>query len=372
MPITPLTLQRRLAEVGRIRIGETVPTASGKLRPAKLDRFRFTTPDKPQLDRVAAAYGGTVKPWTPANGGAPQWEVVTDVASVPVIVPPQALTQWMELWTGGGCARRCDGETEILSDAPCLCAAADQLDCKPTTRLSVLLRDIEGLGSWRLESKGWNAAAELPGMAELLAKAGGWIAARLYLKPVRQVTDGKTRDFMVPALAVDGLTPAQLLAGGTLAHTGQVDAGADRAALGPGTPTAEPVDYVAAGQAAGTAEELRVVWAQAQAADPTGWATSPIRARLLEIADTITPGTPTTTPAPDTPAPDTPTADKDDPDLIWYRILAAAGHLDMDTSTVEQDFAAVNGGTLPDSASAAELATYLDRLHARTGQVVTP
>lgn len=213
MPISPIVLQRRLTEVGRIRIGQLVPTRSGKTRPDKLDRLRYTSSDKGLLDQIAALYGGEVKAWTPQGGGAKAWEVITDHDSVPVIVPPQSVTQWMEHWSGGGAQRRCDGTVNLITDAPCECAATENMICKPTTRLSLMLRDVESIGVWRLESKGWTAAAELPGMADLLARAGGYVKARLYLKAVRQVSGGETRDFMVPALAVDGVTPAQLLQG---------------------------------------------------------------------------------------------------------------------------------------------------------------
>lgn len=225
MPIQPVVLQRRLAEVGRIRIGEVKPTSNGKTRPSKLDTFRFTSASRELLEKVAAEYGGEVAAWTPANGGASQWELLTPTARVPVVIPPGAVTQWMEAWSGGGVQRRCDGEREVRTDTPCPCAAADQMICKPTTRLSVMLRDIEGLGVWRLESHGWNAAAELPGTADFLAQHGGYIPAFLYLKAVRQVTDGQTRDFMVPALAVEGWTPGQAIAGAPPAGQSQLEGG---------------------------------------------------------------------------------------------------------------------------------------------------
>lgn len=353
MPITPLTLQRRLAEVGRIRIGHVVQSSNGKTRPAKLDRFRFTSPDRTQLERVAAAYGGTVREWTPANGGAAQYEVLTDASSVAVIVPPQALTQWMEAWSGGGCTRRCDGETEIRSDSPCLCAATDQMICKPTTRLSVLLRDIEGLGSWRLESHGWNAAAELPGMAELLARAGGYVQARLYLKPVRQITDGQTRDFMVPALAVDGVTPAQLLSGDSPAAAGITREPApqqlegSRPAIEQGSP-----DYVAKAAAAASMDEVRDLW---RAAKSAGHMTPELDRQLQEAAARFT-----------TSEPAAGSAEPADVDAVWQRIVATAGELGMELVDVDTDFAKNNSGLLPDAASAGELQVYLERLQQRT------
>lgn len=41
-----------------------------------------------------------MREWTPANGGPSAWEVVTDADRLPVLVPPQAVSQWYELWSG--------------------------------------------------------------------------------------------------------------------------------------------------------------------------------------------------------------------------------------------------------------------------------
>ena len=41
----------------------------------------------------------------------------------------------------------------------------------PHTRLSVLLPDLPGIGSWLYQSNGWNAALELPGSVVLLQRA---------------------------------------------------------------------------------------------------------------------------------------------------------------------------------------------------------
>ena len=43
MPIKPIVLQRRHAELGRIRLGYKAETNGGGTRPAKLERFRFTS-----------------------------------------------------------------------------------------------------------------------------------------------------------------------------------------------------------------------------------------------------------------------------------------------------------------------------------------
>jgi hypothetical protein len=171
-----IDLQRRLHEAGRIRIGEQVPMADGRRRPAKLERFRFTSANRRAVDAVAAIYGGTVEPWQdgPVEG---QWELFTEAVELDVVVPPEqmALTQHYELWSGGGCRRRCDGRSEELSGGPCLCDP-DKRECNLTTRLSLMLARVPGVGLWRLETHSFYAALELGGsfeMATLLAEAVG-------------------------------------------------------------------------------------------------------------------------------------------------------------------------------------------------------
>lgn len=212
-----LTLQKRLRELGRIRMGVQTPTGrTGKngqptFRPEKLDRFRITSASRPLLEKVATLYGGEVQDWD--NGGAAQFEVTVTATRLPVFVPPQPVSQYFELWSGGGCQRRCDGETELLKDQPCPCGPdPEQRKCKPTTRLNVILRDIEGIGVWRLESHGYYSAVELPDVAEFLARAGGYVSAWLSMEQRTAIRDGQTRHWMVPTLEVD-VTPAELLAG---------------------------------------------------------------------------------------------------------------------------------------------------------------
>lgn len=379
MPIKPIVLQRRLAEVGRIRIGQVLPTKNGKTRPAKLDRLRFTSASRPLIEQVAAAYGGEVAEWTPANGGAAQWEVITDIARVPVIVPPASVSQYMENWSGGGCQRRCDGETEMLSGGACICAAQDSMICKPTTRLSVMLRDIPGLGVWRLESHGWNAAAELPDTAEFLARAGGYIGAWLYLKPQRSVKDGQTRDWMVPALEVENVTPAQLLAGNGAgaAGIGQPERAAIAESGKPAIeahtekPTAETCIYWA--RRAETLDELTEALRQVQAAgfaqdltnkkDPVVAAYVEARLSLAAASEAAGSG-PAALPAPATPAEPEP-----DPEKVWQDIVNDAGDK-WTLSKLEAAFAASNDGEHPSTADGYRLAAFLRDL--RGGWIEVP
>lgn len=212
-------LQRGIAEAGRIRIGQKVPSKNGS-RPAKLDTFRLTSADRRRIEQAADIYGGTLSEWDAPAGR--QWQVITERDVLEVVVPPSDLSfsQHYELWSAGGCQRRCDGVTEQLSQGPCRCDP-EQRECDIHTRLSVLLRDLPGLGVWRLDTQGYYAAVELQGAVEIIqiaAGRGALLPARLRLDQrsvKRPGANGKpeTRRFAVPVLDVE-ISPAQLLAGG--------------------------------------------------------------------------------------------------------------------------------------------------------------
>jgi hypothetical protein len=216
-----IDLQRRLAEVGRIRIGQQVKSANGKARPAKLETFRLTSPDRLRIQHAGQLYGGTPRQWQAPAGQ--QWEVITETSALDVIVPPSdmAFSQHYELWSAGGCQRRCDGQSESISDGPCLCDP-DARECDIHTRLSVLLRDLPGLGVWRIDTSGYYAAVELQGAVEIIQIAAGrgqMLPARLRLEQrsvKRPGDDGKplTRRFAVPVLDIE-ISPGQLIGNGT-------------------------------------------------------------------------------------------------------------------------------------------------------------
>lgn len=79
------------------------------------------------------------------------------------------------------------------------------MQCKPKTRLNVILRDVRFGGVWRLETGGWNAAQEMPGMVELISslQERGVVKGLLTLAERKTVSNGKTNKFAVPALALD-------------------------------------------------------------------------------------------------------------------------------------------------------------------------
>lgn len=210
-------LQQQQTEVGRIRFGVKVVGRNNKERPEKLDRLRFTSPRKTLIETIGSLYGGRVEPWQPPKGSQ-QWQVITDTAEVPVVIPPQdpSDNQWYEMWSAGGCLRRCDGQQEKISKSACLCDP-EARDCKMHTRLRVMLEDVPGLGAWRVDTGSYYAAVELPGIAALLATAQGAIPGRLVLdqRTVTRQVNGKpqTFNFAVPTLHVDTITPKQLMSG---------------------------------------------------------------------------------------------------------------------------------------------------------------
>lgn len=363
MPI--LDLQQRIRELGRIRIGQKVATAKGGTRPSKLDRFRLTSPSKELLDRVAKVYGGTVAPWTP-DGGAGQYEVLTDAKRMPILVPHQPVSQYYELWSGGGCQRRCDGITELLKDRPCICGPdPEQRQCKPTTRLNVVLSEIPGVGVWRLESHGYYAALELPGVAELLANAGGYVPAFLGLEERTAKREGKTLRWMVPTIDVD-ITPTALMAGNVTAGPA-VTGGPQRAAIeAPSAKQPGPDrDYLAEARKASTQAEALAVFQEAKDAGAPWDYLEQLKA--IGLAKPAAAPEQAGEPARHEPVPDAEgvyegeVVDDDPADVqgLWFQVIAAAGQHGLTTEQVEAGFAQHNGGTHPSSGTVAQMTAYL-------------
>jgi recombination directionality factor gp3-like protein len=376
MPI--LDIQKRARELGRIRIGQVVPTTNGKTRPEKLDRFRLTSHSRPLLEKVAELYGGTVVEWAPQGGGAKAWEVVTNSKRLPIMVPPQPITQWYEYWTAGGCKHRCDGHTNVLTDE--LCDPDDyghqEALKQPTTRLNVVLRDVEGIGVWRLETHGWNAAVELPDAAEFLAAAGGYVNGWVSLEPrtsKAEVPDREnggtkiqTRHFHVPIIEID-VTPAELMAGRGRVATPMIEGPVPPAAIEAPKQTEAAAPAAPAGVSIPTPEQITAadqpllakivtyLEGHGQADHP---ATAAAKARLAEL-----------TPA--GPQPDgegvydaevvEQPASEPDPDIVWQQILKAGGDRGMSLGDLEDD---VKGFLSISSAEASgeELAIYLAEL----------
>lgn len=251
-PIIPINdLHRRIPEAGRIRTGVKTEKAM-----KALDVFRFTSHDKVALEQVAESYGGTVKPWSEPKAAPGQFEVITEAPEIRIVLPPDPLggSPIYELWSGGGCERRCDGVTCVIStagpegpeptDTPCLCVKQDAMKCDPHTRLNVILPDVRFTGVWRLDSKSWNVAHEFPGFVDLICtlQSRGLTRGVLRLEHRTSVALGKTRKFVVPVLGVDESMNA--LAAGA-ASVSSLGVGSSAPALGTGSTEGTPRPRVA-------------------------------------------------------------------------------------------------------------------------------
>ena len=214
----------RIPEQGRIRLGVKTERAM-----KALDTFRFSSPDPGAIEAIAALYGGKARPWSDKRATPKeQWEVITEADSIRVFLPQHSIDVWYEEWSGGGLLRRCDGieaQVEIktpdgtdIDIVPCHCSQlidkGQQMKCRPYTRLSVILPEIRFGGTWRLESKGWNASKELPAMAQVIAQmqAIGIVEGVLSLEKRTKVSGGQTKHFVVPKLSTD-TSPLEIMAG---------------------------------------------------------------------------------------------------------------------------------------------------------------
>ena len=218
-PIKPLNQLGRAPEQGRIRLGVKTERAM-----RSLDTFRFTSTDRLAINQIAGIYGGEVNSWTPPRSKQEQWEVITAASEIRIFLPPHSIDVWYEAWSGGGCQRRCDGvNAEIpmktpdgmdIDTVPCPCTSENSMLCAPYTRLRVILPDVKFGGIWRLESKGWNAANEMPGMAGMLERMQtiGLAECRLILEKRTKISGGQTRHFVVPRLAMES-SPEEIMGG---------------------------------------------------------------------------------------------------------------------------------------------------------------
>ena len=218
MAVAPLVIQTRYRELGRLRMGEKGP----KGQPVKRSTWRLTSADRSLLDQAAELFGGTVDVWEDAPTEGTQWELATDAAEIPVLVPQQDLegSQYLEAWSGGGVQKRCDGVTELISGRACRCDP-DARDCRLTTHLLLMLPQLPDVGVWRLTTHGINAAAELPGTVHLLNAirlSGGMPGAKLAIESRTSKSEGLTRHFIVPVLRL----PQSLLELGAASETGGI------------------------------------------------------------------------------------------------------------------------------------------------------
>lgn len=218
IPLT--TLKTRPPEHGRIRFGERFTSRNGKLAMRATDTWRFTSPDKVAIEQLANRYGGNVTAWEdPKASPTSQWQVQTDSDRISVWLPPDSCSTSYELWSGGGCARRCDGAicTQYGAgtlEVPCMCASEPTMSCKPTIRIQLILPDCNFGGVWRLDSHSENLLREAPGMIEMISflQQQGLPRAELLLTKRQKTQGGKTKHFTVPQFIVPS-TPEEIVEG---------------------------------------------------------------------------------------------------------------------------------------------------------------
>lgn len=239
MPV--LDIQRRGQQLGRIRLGEQAVARNGKSYPKALAAFRFTTPSLHTAQAVADLFGGQVRQWERG-----QYEIYTSQNVLSVTIPPrdQVISQWYEMWSKGGCQRRCDSQTEHLSGTPCMCPHAEDptdLDaveaaaklraeraklnppkaCKLVTRLSVMIPDLPDLGVWRVDTASFWAAGELGDKAEVMQAArdcGYYLPALLRIEQRERIAGGKTTRY--PVLVLQILKTLREIVTGAIAQGG--------------------------------------------------------------------------------------------------------------------------------------------------------
>lgn len=286
-----LNIQRRTAEHGRLRTGYTQGN-----RPVRSPNWVITSHSEEHVRRAAELWGGEPEQWQPLNSTISQWRVITRAASIEALITPgDPLNQYNEMWSKGGCQRRCDGETELLTRQPCLCARQFGEDwhlqkkgtvCSTTSRLNVMLPDLSGMGMWRAETHSFYAAQEWGGMVDMVlagTDGKGFIPVTLRIEPRQRVANGETKKFPVVVVELRGVTPRQALAGPMNAATALDPAGSNRAVAAIEAP--QP-DYIAEAEGALTSDDVRDVWRKARAAghvDPKG--SDDLSKQLMAIAE---------------------------------------------------------------------------------------
>lgn len=284
-------IQARAAEHGRLRTGYTQGN-----RPMRSATWVVTSHSEEHVRTAAELWGGEVESWSPLNSTISQWRVITKASSIEALITPgDPLNQYNEMWSKGGCQRRCDGETELLSRQPCLCLARFGEDwhqrkkgtvCSTTSRLNVMLPDLSGMGMWRAETHSFYAAQEWGGMVDMVlagTRGDGFVPVTLRIEPRQRVANGETKKFPVVVVELRGVTPRQALAGPMNAATALDPGAASQAVAAIEGPKGR--DWIAEATGALTSDDVRDLWMDARQAGvvhPKG--TDPLSKQLMAIA----------------------------------------------------------------------------------------
>lgn len=204
-----IDIQRRHAEVFRVRLGERGPDGY----PRKLtDSMRITSRNRTVVDAFTDVYGGDVTEWDR------QYQAYLPTTELRILVlPGQSIQQWWEKYKGSVCERRCDGYQEQKSQKQCVCPEdidermKDKDACAPTTRVSLLCPDVDVVGAGQLVTHGLIAAETLPQSIAVAEAALG----RGYMVPAMlRVVEHKGRThFIVPQIEIVGVSLVTLASG---------------------------------------------------------------------------------------------------------------------------------------------------------------
>ncbi len=314
MPGRILTLQRQARELGRLRAGTFEKPAGGKGRPTRSKTWILTSHQRDYLNAAADEWGGEVHEWEPQGNGAKAWRLITDAEAVDAILPPgDPLSQHYEMWSRGGCQRRCDGETEQLQNRPCFCLAEfgeefhlqpPEAACRPHTRLSVILPNIPDLGVWRMESKGFYAANEIAASIDLIRQATGgtvMVPIRLRIEPRKRVAQGKTKQYPVIVVEIRGATAGQILSGSAPVAALESGTNGSRPAIEASKPTLAAEQVLAWAPKAKSVEQVQQLWRDAASAEVL---TDEVKAALTARAEELgAPAKPVSAPPATAPTP---------------------------------------------------------------------
>lgn len=388
-----LNRQRQLAEQGRLRLGFTVPATSRAGnpidKPVRSETWVLTSHSAEHIEHAAHLWGGEPEEWQPMGNGPRQHRVITTSKAIPAILPPgDPLTQAYEQWNKGGCVRRCDGVTEQLSGSPCVCL--DQHGptwfelgpkdvCASKSRLKVLLPDMPGLGTWRMETGSFYATDEIAGMVDTIRGAVGdsvLIPVTLRIEPRTRVAGGQTKQFTVPVVELRGVNAGALLGGQAIDRRQLASGNPDSStplAIQAADPFAAYDDQVAA---AATLDDLSAIWKQMVTENLVG-PTAPASPRATEFVEAFKARARNLKGSASPEASEPVKLDEDgaveaelvppaqdgaDADAVWQQILAEGDRHRMTLADVQDDFARRMGGLTAAEASGAEMRHYLELL----------
>ena len=293
-----MTMKRQAAELGRIRTGYSRPHRDPGKRPVpvKSTTFVFSSHSRDYVAAAAELWGGEVETWTPQNQKIAQYRVISKASEIRAILPAgDPLSQSYEMWSGGGCARRCDGEFEQKSRQSCQCLAQFGPDwhlrsprevCRPSSRINVMLPELPDLGVWRLESKSYYAADAMAGGVDTVLQATegkSMMPVRMWIEQRSRVADGETKNFPV-VMVVPSLPKLRHALSGPLSRA---------AALDPGVLVGRPAieaprpDYLTEARNQRTEADVIAVWRKA---DQAGHGSPELLEDLKRIAADITRG----------------------------------------------------------------------------------